>query len=366
MKYLFILGRNIELSIAELRSFFEKEGIGFRQIGLSGNGLLAETKERFHEGTVNRLGGTVSIGEVLAEGNLREISEEIDRKEIYNVRNNKLSYLFFDFSGKDFEDLSAFLKQKFKREKLKATEKKVSGRIKMQDGDSVPNSPSRHVDEQYFAFWNCFGRVIEKSDYKKIEERDMNKPVRRNELSISPRLAKILINLSGVKANQTLLDPFCGIGVVLEEALFQNIKVIGIDKDLEAIESAKKNLEWFGFGKEKYRLISLDSSKARIPPSGGIATEPDLGELQKGTPSEEGAKKTIRNFEELMVKVLRNLKGSVGGRIVFTAPYILAGRKRIGCSPERISKETGLKILGGPINEFRENQIVGRQVFVMG
>jgi hypothetical protein len=37
----------------------------------------------------------------------------------------------------------------------------------------------------------------------------MQKPIRREELAISPRLAKILINLSGAKKNNLLLDPFC-------------------------------------------------------------------------------------------------------------------------------------------------------------
>ena len=34
MKYLFILGRNIELSIAEVRAFFRKNNIDFKQLDL--------------------------------------------------------------------------------------------------------------------------------------------------------------------------------------------------------------------------------------------------------------------------------------------------------------------------------------------
>ena len=54
------------------------------------------------------------------------------------------------------------------------------------------------------------------------------------------RLAKILINLSEVKDEEILLDPFCGIGVILEEALLQNINVIGIDKDKKAVDRCKE------------------------------------------------------------------------------------------------------------------------------
>ena len=40
--------------------------------------------------------------------------------------------------------------------------------------------------------------------------------------------------------------------------------------------------------------------------------------------------------------------------------------KRLGCNSEKILRVTGLKLVPGfPIEEFRENQIVGRQIFVL-
>ena len=271
-----------------------------------------------------------------------------------------------DFNGKDTEDISSYLKKRFKSEQLKATEKKPTGNIKLQSGEIIKKTSSKLIDEEYFVFGNNFGKIIETSDYEKIEERDMKKPVRRNELSISPRLAKILINLSEVKENEILLDPFCGIGIILQEALLQDIRVIGIDKDRNAIENAKLNLKWFGFDSSNYQIMNEDSSKIKTKKVYGIATEPELGELQRGTPSEEKAKEILRNFEELMVRVLRNLKDNAKGRIVFTSPLILTGKKRLACNFDNISARTGLKIAQHfPISEFRENSIVGRSIIVM-
>ncbi|MFZ1971087.1 MAG: DNA methyltransferase [Candidatus Nanoarchaeia archaeon] len=365
MKYLFILGRNIELSIAEIKAFFRKNNFDFKQIGLIDNGLLIETNKQFDFKVVDKLGGVVSIGEVLASGTVKEIFDELDKKSIYYSDNNKLNYVLYDFNGKDFGDVLFYLKQKLKKEGLKATDKKLTGNIKLQDGEFVPKVSSKNVDEQYFIFENNFGRIIEKIDYENIEERDMKKPVRRNELSISPRLAKILINLSEVKEGETLLDPFCGIGVILEEALLQKIKVIGIDKDKKAVEDAKKNLKWFKFQKEDYKLISEDSSIAKIPRISGISTEPDLGKLQKKNPSKEEAKKIKNSFEELMIKVLKNLKNYVNGKIVFTAPLIFTNKEKLSCDFKRISSSAGLKISEGPINEFRKDSIIGRSIIVM-
>lgn len=370
-KYLFILGRNPELSTAELESFFRKNNADFRKIELINNGLLIELSSMPKKGIIEKLGGTISIGEVIAEGNLKEIVQELDKINLQNSKSNKLNYTVYNFESEIFEEIKEYLKKRFKEEKLKATEKKLTGSIKMQSGIHAGKASSNLIDEQFFAFKNCFGRIIESSDYKKIEERDMKKPERRNELAISPRLAKILINLSETKENETLLDPFCGIGVILEEALLQRIKVIGIDKDKSAIEGARKNLKWFKFDKRNYRLINEDSSQIKLNEKiSGIAAEPDFGRLIKSPLAEEESRKILLSFEKLMAQVLNNLKRNITKgekRIAFTAPLILTkNKKRIECDYKKISKSTGLGISKGfPINEFRESQIVGRSIIVM-
>jgi tRNA G10 N-methylase Trm11 len=365
MKYLFILGRNVELSIEEVKSFLEREKINFKIISKVSNGILVETDKKL-ENIVDKFGGVISIGEVLVEGNFKEIAKQLDKQKLFFGKGNKLNYVVYDFDGKDFDEIQDYLKYRFKDEKLKATEKKVSGKIKLQDGHFASKVSSNLIDEQFFVFENCFGKIIEFCDYKKIEKRDMGKPVRREELSISPRLAKILINLSQVKENETLLDPFCGIGVILQEALLQNINVVGIDVDKKAITGAKQNLKWFKFDEKNYKLINGDSSKVEIPKVNVIATEPDLGELQKKKPSPEKAKEIISGFENLMISVLNNLKKNVSGKIVFTAPLVFSGKKKYSCDFEKIAKETNLKIEKGfPIDEFRESSFVGRSVVVM-
>jgi len=364
MKYLFILGRNIALSIEEVKSFFEREEIKFKINSTAKNGILIEINEKLASGIINKFGGVISIGEVLADG--EEIFKELKNKTLYSGNSNKLNYVIFDFNGKNFEQISIYLKKRFREEGLKATEKKLTGILKLQGGGEISNLSSKLINEKYFLFKENFGRINESCDYEKLEKRDMEKPVRRNELSISPRLAKILINLSQVKKGETLLDPFCGVGTILQEALLQNIKVIGVDKDKEAVKSARLNLKWFNFQEKDYNLINGDSSKLNIHKVQAIATEPDLGELQKGMPSEEKAKQIIAGFEKLIISVIKNLKKNVRGRIVFTAPLIQADRKRISCDFKKISSETGLKILRGfPIDEFRENSIVGRSILVM-
>ena len=366
MKYLFVLGRNVELSIAEIKSFLERERINHKIISNVRNGLLIETEKKLSEGIVEKLGGTISIGEVIANGTSAQISKELDKQNLYSGKSNKLNYIIYDFHGKDFDEVHLYLKHRFKEERLKATEKKLTGNIKLQSGEFVPNLSSNLIQEQFFVFEDNFGKITETCDYQKIEKRDMGKPVRRESLSISPRLAKILINLSQVKENETLLDPFCGIGTILQEALLQKINVIGIDKDKLATENAKLNLKWFNFSNENYKVINDDSSKIKIPNANAIATEPDLGELLKKVPTEEKAKQIISGFEKLMIAVIKNLKKNTRGKIVFTSPLVKTRFNKISPDFKKISSQVGMRIAKGfPIDEFREDSIVGRSIIVL-
>ena len=67
-----------------------------------------------------------------------------------------------------------------------------------------------------------------------------------------------------------------------------------------------------------------------------------------------------------MINTINNLKGNISGKIVFTSPYIRTIKKRVGCNIERIQKETDYKLVDKfPIEEFKHNQVVGRQIFVL-
>lgn len=369
MKYLFILGRNPELSIAEIKSYFKKECIEILNETQKENGFLISLATKISDRTVDFLGGTISIAEVLEEGSVDEIIQNLDKTEIYFGEKNNINYCFWNFSN-NADKILDYLRKRFKSEKLKASLKSAYENMVLQSGKIVRIPSSKHIDEEYFLFESesgreYFGKIIQKSNYEEIKKRDMEKPVRRESLAISPRLAKIMINLSEVKEGEILVDPFCGIGVVLEEALNQKIRIVGIDKNKSAIQGSQKNLEWFGFNKKYYELINEDSKKIRISGANVIVTEPDLGEVLKKNPTKENAKKTLKNFEILMIQVLNNLKNEISGKIVFTSPLIRVGKKRIGCDIDNITEATGLNLIGKGFDEFRENQIVGRRIFVL-
>lgn len=368
MKYLFILGRNEELSVAEIEEYLEKTQNPIVSKEKKNNGLFFEVENPIASDAINYLGGTISIGEVLARGKNKKLFDELENVMIYTGTENKLTYTVWNFSDL-WDDCLEYLKYRFKSEKLKTSFKGLSGIIKSQNGEEELVPSSKLITEEYFIFdengIQYFGKITQKCDYDSIEKRDMEKPVRRESLAISPRLAKIMINLAHLRVGDTLLDPFCGVGTVLQESLLQGINVVGVDKDKDAISGAKKNMEWFGFPKEQYNLINFDSTQVNIPEVNAVATEPDLGQTLKKIPTREKAEKTLLDFEKLMTQVINNIKKKVSGRIVFTSPYIRIGKKRLSCNIDNICERTGYELARNPIPEFRENQIVGRMIYIL-
>lgn len=384
MKYLFVLGRNPALSAAEIVSYCEKQGIEIASSALKFNAFLLETgKEITPQNAISALGGTLAIGRVLSSGSLETISGFLQDNEVYFGQKIKFIYSVLGFCGSgSLENLLSILKQKFKREKTKAHFKGIRGSIEMQSGRIAIGSPSKlkRADALFFLFKGAehnFGIIESISDPKESEAKDMKKPVRRESLAISPRLAKILVNLSHAKKGETLLDPFCGIGVILQETLLQNINVIGIDIDSEAARGAEKNLQWlkknYGFSAD-YKVLNQDSKKISLEKIDSIATEPTLSRLLRQAPSKQEAEKIIEDFTALMVAVLSNTKKFLkpNGKIAFTAPRIKTRQGTVSCDIKKICEKTGLRIFSlkncpvpFPIIEARPDQIVEREIFIL-
>ncbi len=65
-------------------------------------------------------------------------------------------------------------------------------------------------------------------------------------ISIHPRHARFMVNVSGTHGGDTVLDPFCGTGGILLEAGLLGRKVLGNDWSLQMAAGAKLNLKYFG------------------------------------------------------------------------------------------------------------------------
>ncbi len=79
---------------------------------------------------------------------------------------------------------------------------------------------------------------------RKIDE---NRPSKDFKSSISPKLSTIMLNLLNlyeVRESKRILDPFVGNGTILMFALLQGFKVYGIDVDPRKVKNTIRNTRW--------------------------------------------------------------------------------------------------------------------------
>lgn len=82
-----------------------------------------------------------------------------------------------------------------------------------------------------------------------FESRKAHKRPGFSPISLSPKLARAMVNLTGAKKDSTILDPFCGTGGILIEAGLVGMKCEGCDLSDIMIAKAAQNLSYFGINK---------------------------------------------------------------------------------------------------------------------
>jgi tRNA (guanine10-N2)-dimethyltransferase len=120
--------------------------------------------------------------------------------------------------------------------------------------------------------------------------------------SMSPKLARCMVNLTGVIEGDLVLDPFCGTGGILIEAGIMGAKVIGVDIDERMVEGTIKNLEYCGI--KDYKIFQGDARDIEIPNKvNAIATDPPYG-ISASTGGEESQNlyaQAIDTMEDLLM-----------------------------------------------------------------
>jgi tRNA G10 N-methylase Trm11 len=360
------------LSRTEIISYLLARQIPYKEVLYKDNFFILELNQEIN---IQELGGTINAGPITFTGGIGSLKKFIDTEDI--IQKDKFTYTILG----NFEDAETMLISKFKSEKRKAVIRHSRKSLHIQGGEW---QPAANAEFRIFCFLHqevFFGVVNQVFDSSKVKERDMKKPVRRESLAISPRLAKILINLTGAKPGDTLLDPFCGIGGILMEASLMGISAIGIDKDKEAVTGARQNLRWL----EKYNkiapydIVNADSRlikdselceslrKIGKPRITSIACEPSLGRLVRKKPGNTEAINIIRGFEAEIIGILRRLKNvkQKDVKVAITFPFI----REYSVNIDRVCKETGLRLSGlsvqWPLKEFREDQFISRDIYVL-
>ena len=139
------------------------------------------------------------------------------------------------------------------------------------------------------------GIVLWEQEKKPIESRKAAHRPFFSPISLGPKLARAMVNLSGCGGRATVLDPFCGTGGILIEAGSMGLRVIGSDVDWRMVEGCLKNLEHFGIRGEVFKA---DIGEA-APLLGERTVDAIVTDLPYGRASGTGGEKVAGIYERL-------------------------------------------------------------------
>lgn len=268
-KYFFVLGRNSTLSTAEVLSVMDKFRIEFKIISLSEEILVIESAVNIdcHK-LIDTFGGIIKIGQILDETGLDENEDKF--RSFFTADNLIGRYLTAVISklhigislyngGGDKQYLQILSRQLIgfnlliKRTLREKNLRVGFVRVKERNLSSVSVVKNKLLSqgaeivliispEKIF-----MGKTLVVQDFELFGRRDAGRPYLDKKSGIIPtKLARIMINLSGVAQDEALLDPFCGSGTIIQEAIVLGIKeVTGADISSKAIGDTEKNLDWF-------------------------------------------------------------------------------------------------------------------------
>lgn len=171
-------------------------------------------------------------------------------------------------------------------------------------------------------------------------KRDQERPHRDTFVGmLPPKLAQTIINLADYTLDEnrgaetkktdrtlTVLDPFCGTGVILQEAALMGFQVYGTDLSEKMVRYSRDNLNWLF---EKYRFqtgVMYETADATEhiwrKPIDLVACEAYLGHPFASEPSKEALMETIQTCNVIMRKFLKNIGEQLepGARLCIAAP----------------------------------------------
>lgn len=181
-------------------------------------------------------------------------------------------------------------------------------------------------------------KTLSVQDFEDYGRRDYQRPSRDDHRGmIPPKVAQIMLNLSGAKPGETLLDPFCGIGTFIQEGALLDFKMLGTDIDKQAIVGSEKNLEWFRnrykIPKGKFHVEVSDAQEVskivenltKLKAFGkisGIVTEGTLGPVYGQFPTGQEINKNFQDLQNLYHQAFENFSKFLekGSKVVLCLP----------------------------------------------
>ena len=388
-----ILGRQPVLGLAELESLYGPL-VQATAHGVAGIGLPADAID------FARLGGSTKLATILAtvtSSNQKQIEKAllgIVRSPAFLLPKSGKFHLGLSSIGVDMSPA--------KLNALGLTLKKVIRTRHDGSVRTVPNTTPELSTAQVFhshlanengaelllintGQQTIVARTVAVQDIDSYTLRDRARPKRDARVGmLPPKLAQTIINLAvGSNPGQTpltIIDPFCGTGVVLQEALLMGYNVYGTDLEPRMIAYSQANLEWLSaqnlkLEHETWKIEVGDATTHRWEPRPTfIAGETYLGRPFTEVPDRATLEQTVSDVNAILTKFLRNIRPQLtpGTRLCLAMPAwqtrpntfrrlpLLDSLEKIGYNRVEFERVSSDRLL-----YYREDQIVARELLVL-
>lgn len=204
---------------------------------------------------------------------------------------------------------------------------------------------------------------------------------------LPPKLAQTIINLAignvsdskKTPPSTSILDPFCGTGVLLQEALLMGYDVQGTDLEPRMVEYSIENIKWLrdrwkrATGNVRIELGDARTHKWQQPIT-AVAAETYLGKPLKSIPPSEVMRTMVDEVNLLHKKFLQNLHGQIapGSRLCIAIPAWNMGKNHFKHLPildqltdlgyNRIALEHAEQ---NDLLYYRPDQLVARELVIV-
>jgi tRNA G10 N-methylase Trm11 len=421
--YVAILGRQPALGIAELERVFGGKNV----TPLSPSAALIDTANL----EIQRLGGTLKAGRVVLDinsGDWSKLSNKIIQKytQEWSSVDSKItlgvSVYGFSASAREVQKLGITLKQKLKKAG-------VSLRLVPNKEPALSTATSHHNKlglsdnkVELLIVRAKSGRMVvaESTGAQNITayaKRDQQRPKRDAFVGmLPPKLAQIMINLTGLgkreavsllsgdvpaegepsatgvypverplKGNDAaslslprILDPFCGTGVILQEAALQGYAVYGTDLAEKMVRYSRDNLNWLADSHHitfDWYLHEGDATNTKWQqPIDVVVAETYLGQPFSAPPSPAKLDEVRGNCNQIITGFLKNIGSQISSGTPlciavpawrakdgsFTHLPLIATIAQLGFRPHEFHN-----VSQNDLVYYREDQVVARELLVL-
>lgn len=382
-----ILGRQSDLSIAELEAVFGSDHVDW----FSSDTATVQCKSI----DVNRLGGSPKAGVVTAElpgRSLGEVGPKIAKlyAEKWAGTDHKITlgisaYGADGINPRDVQKIGITIKQLLKKSG-------VSVRLVPNSEASLNTATSHHnklgLSPNKVELLVVKGRnsyiVAESTGAQNITalaRRDQGRPKRDAFVGmLPPKLAMIMINLAAQQSSGSLriLDPFCGTGVILQEAALLGHTVYGTDLSEKMIDYTRENLNWLqGTSRLRFEWYVHEGNAMDArwrPPIDAVVSETYLGQPFSAPPSPSKLQEVRGNVNHITTEFLKNIHGQLlpGTPLCLAVPAwrdtkgnfthlpLISSLENLGYTPKTFTRTNERSLL-----YYRENQVVARELLVL-